>query len=65
MIVRFSQPSNAVLPIKVTLAGMVMEVKPVQLKKALTPIEVTPFGMVMERKLSQFPNNTSLIDVIA
>ena len=35
---------------EVTLFGMVIEVKPLQLKNASSPMEVTPVGMVIEVK---------------
>ena len=41
------QPSNALLPIDVTVAGMVMTVRPVQPLNASLPIDVTLAGMVM------------------
>jgi hypothetical protein len=37
----------------VTLLGMVMEVKPLQLEKAMRPMLVTLLGMVMEVKPEQ------------
>jgi hypothetical protein len=40
------QPENAVAPIDVTEAGMVIAVKPVQLSKAFPSIDVTDAGIV-------------------
>ncbi len=39
----------------VTLLGMVMEVRPLQLSKAKLPMLVTLLGMVMEVRSLQFP----------
>ena len=43
----FEQPRKTLLPIEVTLSGMVMPARLEQLRKASTPIEVTLSGMVM------------------
>ena len=40
----------------VTELGMVIEVKPSQLRNAESPIEVTELGMVIEAKPVQFSN---------
>ena len=44
------EPLNTLLPMLVTLAGMVMEVKPDAFWNALDPMLVTLAGMVMEVK---------------
>ena len=54
--VRSVQPSNTLLPILVTLFGMVMLVKSVQLSNADSPMLVTLLGIVMSVKLLQ-PEN--------
>ena len=46
-------PSNAPLPILVTLSGMVMEARLLQPSNAKSPILVTLSGMVMEARLLQ------------
>ena len=48
MEVRLLQPEKALLPMLVTLFGMVMDVRLLQPEKALLPMLVTPLGMVME-----------------
>ena len=52
-LVRPVQSLNALKPISVTLAGMVMLVRLVQLRNALKPIDVTPAPMVMLVRLVQ------------
>ena len=47
------QALKALLPMDVTLLGMVMEVKPQQFAKAKSPIFTTLLGMVTEVKLQQ------------
>ena len=47
-IFRLRQPAKALLPIFVTLFGMVTEVSALQNPKAYSPIVVTLFGMVTE-----------------
>jgi hypothetical protein len=47
---------NALLPIEVTLSGMVILVKLLQPLNAWTPIQVTPYGIVTLVKLAQ-PSN--------
>ena len=42
------QPSNAQLPKLVTLAGMLMDVNPLQPSNAQSPMLVTPIGMLMD-----------------
>ena len=51
-----AQPENAEYPILVTLSGILMLVKPVQLQNASSPILVTPFGMLMFVRLLQLRN---------
>ena len=46
ILVSFEQPTNAPLPIEVTLFGMVIEVRLEQSQNAKLPIEVTLSGMV-------------------
>ena len=46
MLFKEEQPSNANLPIEVTLSGRVMHSRDEQQKNAHSPIEVTPEGMV-------------------
>ncbi len=48
---RLSLAEKASLSMVVTLAGMVMEVRPRHSKKARSPISVTPSGMVMWDRL--------------
>jgi hypothetical protein len=48
--VKLVQPSNVLLPIAVTLFGIVIEVKLVQPSNACGPIQVTLFGMVIDVK---------------
>ena len=40
-------PQKGFIPIAITLLGIVMLIRELQLKKALSPILVTPFGMLM------------------
>ena len=47
MLVSPEQLENALSPIEVTLAGIVMLVSPEQLENAHSPIEVTLAGIVM------------------
>ena len=52
-LVRPLQPENALLPMLVTLLGMITDVKLLQPENAELPIEVTPFGIVTEVRLEQ------------
>ena len=47
------QPEKALLPMLVTLLGMVMEVKLLHSRKAFFPMLVTLLGIVMEVRLLQ------------
>ena len=47
MLVRPVQPENALLPIVVTLLGMVMLVRPQLYSNAPSPMEVTFFGIMV------------------
>ena len=47
------QSENALLPMLVTLSGMVTEVRLVQYLNAYSPMHVTLFGMVTEVRLVQ------------
>ncbi len=42
------QLAKALVPMDVTLLGMVMEVKPLQSAKALVPMDVTPLGILTD-----------------
>ena len=53
MLVKLSQPANALLPILVTLLGISMLVKLSQLENAELPILVTPLPITALVKLSQ------------
>ena len=53
MLVRLLQPEMTLLPILVTLAGMVIEVRLLQAENAYSPILVTPSEMVREVRLLQ------------
>ena len=48
MEVRLWQPLNALVPILVTLSGMVIEVRPRQFANAASPISVVPLGITCE-----------------
>ena len=54
MIVGISTPSNARLPMLITLLGMVIEVRPEQYMNAPYPMLVTLLGMVTEVRLEQY-----------
>ena len=47
-VVNLTQLAKALLPIDVTLSGMLIEVNPAHPSKALMPIDVTPSGMLIE-----------------
>ena len=47
---------NASFPIKVTLLGIVIDVRDAQPAKASSPIEVTLLGIMIEVKREQLPN---------
>ena len=51
--VRLEQPPKALLPINVTLLGIVTEVRPLHSQNADWPMLVTLLGMVMEVRLEQ------------
>ena len=46
-------PEKALVPMDVTLLGMVTEVKPLQRAKVASPMDVTLLGIVMEVRLVQ------------
>ena len=48
------EPWNAPYPMLVTLAGMLMEVKPIAILNAIDPIVVTLGGIAMEVKLDDW-----------
>ena len=62
MLVRLVQPSKALVPMEVTLSGMVMLVRLVQPQKAPS-MEVTLSGMVMLSRLVQSEKAYSPIPV--
>ena len=53
------QPENTLLPMLVTLSGIVMDFKPLQLANAQASMPVTPLPMVADVKLLQFWNALS------
>ena len=61
--VRFPQLSNAVLPISLTLGGIVIDAKFEQLAKALPPIISSWSGKVISVKLVQLANTLPPKDV--
>lgn len=63
MEVRLLQLENDILPMSVTLSGIVIEVRPVHPSNALSPMRVKPFGSVIEVKALRFLKAESLISV--
>ena len=59
--VKPEQPSNALSPIEVTEAGIIIEVRPEQPSNAPSPIEVTESGIVTEVRPVQ-PVKVLLVD---
>ena len=51
-------------PIEVTLLGIIIEVKPLQLLKAFSPIEVTLLGIVTEVKSTQSAKASLVITLV-
>jgi hypothetical protein len=59
---RLSHPSNAQIPMEVTLSGIMIEDKLEQPKNAKLPMNVTLLGILIEVKLEQFMNAPYPID---